>query len=158
MSSTESHSDDVDVDSTAEIPIAIIKGKVAPITERYRGGGYVPVETEVDDVRRVAVCDLDGKHNRDYRVKYASDPRIIIEAEGTGVTHDQLREKLVATGLWSQGLRPIEVPAGTSHWRCGFVAPSRASGRLDWFKERISRVAIEDAPIREGDNSVSTFI
>jgi hypothetical protein len=140
-----------------EIPIAVVKCKVGPLTARYQNGEYQSVEREKDGVKRVAVLGLDNSHSKDYKVAYASDPLLVVHAEGQGYSHDQLREKLQEKGLWLESFHPIEVPHGDG-WYAGFKSTPRAKSRLGLFKSQLEKEKIDDAPMIDGENHANAWV
>lgn len=141
-----------------EIPIAVTKCKVGPITERYQHGEFQSVETEKDGVKRVAICGLDNSHNGDYKVAYASDPVLVVHAEQPGFTHEQLRAKLEEKGLWVSTFQPIEKPKGNDQWLAGFQSSTESATRLSRFKQQIKQVHVEDTMPRTGDTFVTAWV
>jgi hypothetical protein len=140
-----------------EIPIAIVKCKVGPLTARYQNGEYQEVDREKNGAKRKAVLGLDNSHSKDYKVAYASDPLIVVHAEDHGTTHDQLRQKLKLKDLWLQSFQPIDVPHGNG-WYAGFQSTPRDQNRLDRLKSQLETVKIDEAPMREGENHANAWV
>ena len=87
--------------------IGIMQGRFGPVTTAYEHGSWVDID-QPKQCKRGVVTNLEGKHNRDYKVAYVSDPLVVFHGE-TDTTHDELREKLEEHGLWIEGLNPIEI-------------------------------------------------
>jgi hypothetical protein len=108
------------------VDLTISKSKVGPVTARYLNGSYEDVERENEEgVKRMAVLGLDGSHNKDYKVSYASDALVTIQG-GRGVSHSDLESVLKEVGAWDlASFAPIEIPHG-EEWRAGFkTTPER---------------------------------
>lgn len=141
-----------------EIPIAIVKCKVGPLTARYHRGEYRDVEREKDGKKRVAILGIDNSHNRDFKVAYASDPVLVVHAEEPGFTHDQLRAKLQETNLWLESMRPIEIPTHPNEWLAGFQTGTQDANLLDTLRPTVERANVENYPMREGDNHINAIV
>jgi hypothetical protein len=138
-----------------DMMISVAKRPIAPITERYRDGEFKSVETASDGVRRVAICDENGSHNRDYRVKYRTDPVVVIEAQSEEVSHSDLHQKLLTIGIWVEGLRKIERPTGQSDWIAGFASLPETARQIGWFKQRLEKASAQNSsPTREQNGAV----
>lgn len=126
------------------IAVTVEKAKVGPITERYTDGEYREIDCENrDGVRRYAVARRGNKFNGDYKVAYASDPVIVVQANTETVTHDELQAALEDHDLWRDEYEPIEVPSGKNGWKAGFKSlPQSAdmiSSDLDQMEQAVER-------------------
>lgn len=146
------------------IKIRAAKCKFGPLTARYdpRKGDYVDVEAESDvGAKRGVALGLDGSHNRDYKVQYASDPVLIVHS-GRGTSHQELKLKLHELGLWMEEFEPVELPRTGRHndleYAAGFKSLPRSANRIDRFQKEI-REAVEevDQPAFSGANDIEAF-
>lgn len=102
-------------------------------------------EKEIDGrnevVKRGILAGLDKSHNRDYTVPHVGDPVLAVHSE-LGVTHDELKERLLDFGLWCQTFHPIELPRkdedGNPDWIPGFKTTPEGVNKLDKFKPVLS--------------------
>lgn len=136
--------------------IRVIKARFAPITKRYKQSGFEQIEqkakvelgneTTSESVRGVVAGLHDKAHNGDYKVKYASDPLLVVHAKQHH-DHQQIKEQLENLSLWLPGFNPIGLPrqdqARNYTYAPGFKSLPKSHSQIDRF---IS--TIEDASTR----------
>lgn len=92
-------------------------------------------------VKRGVLAGLDNSYNRDYTIPHVGDPILAVHSE-LGVTHDELKERLLDFDLWCQTFHPIELPRkdedGNPDWICGFKTTPEGVNKLDRFKSTLS--------------------
>jgi len=118
--------------------IRAVKGKFGPITEYYQGGSYQKLDQD-DDTKRGVLAGLDNSHNKDFKVKYVSDPALFILGKAEKTDHDEIKQQLHHMGLWNESFHECEIAhtqTGGPEYSAAFMSV-RESNAIDRYIETI---------------------